>query len=112
LVQFLHVDFNKVCGKSQIYIPKSANQMGKFTTEILRNNLSHPIRIWTDYKRVNKTHFRSEIAKSLWSFDIENESHTWGYWRILGEKGKISVPTDYLRLFTCFADKVQLRKIS
>ena len=112
MVQFLHVDFNKVCGKSQIYIPKSANQMGKFTNEILRNNLSHPIRIWTDYKRVNKTHFRSEIAKSLWSFDIENESHTWGYWRMLGEKGKISVTTDYLRLLICFADKVQLKKIS
>merc|ERR1711990_538694 len=60
--------------------------MGKFSDEISRNNLSHPIRILTDYKRVNKTHFRSEVAKSLWSFDIENESHTWGYWRMLGEK--------------------------
>ena len=56
---------------------------------------------------MNKTHFRSEIAKSLWSFDIENESHTWGYWRMLDEKGKISV---YLRSFICFADKVQRKK--
>ena len=109
-VQFLFADLNKVCGKSHIYIPKSANQMGKFSDEIAKNNLSHPIRIWTDYKRVNKTHFRSEVARSLWSFDIENESHTWGYWRMLGEKGTIPVPMDHLRLLIYFADKVQLEK--
>ena len=89
-VQFFGANVKTVCGKSQIFIPKSANEMGQFRNEILRDNLTHPIRIWTDYKRVNKTHFRSEIAKSLWSFDIENQSHTWGYWRMLHEKGMIS----------------------
>ena len=62
--------------------------MGDFTDKIIANNLSLPLRIWTDYERMNKTHFRSEIAKSWWSFDIENESHTWGYWRMLSVQGR------------------------
>ena len=81
--QFFGADWNEVCGKRQIFVPKSQNQMGEFSDEIFKSNLSVPIRIWTDFERVNKTHFWSENAESWWSYDVENESHTWGYWRMI-----------------------------
>ena len=77
--------------------------MGEFSDEILKSNLSVPIRIWTDFERVNKTHFWSENAESWWSYDVENESHTWGYWRMI--PGMSNIRSHFVDSVVCDGNK-------
>ena len=71
LIQLFEIKWDKSCAKGQVFIPKTSCEMGEFS-QISKKNLSEPMRIWTDYKRVNKTHFWSEISKSWWNFEKED----------------------------------------
>ena len=83
----------KICGnKSSIFIPKSKNDFVQIMKTVDTKNLTRPIRyevfivhirvserrfesgfqtsgqrLWTDYKRINQTHFWSKIVNDWWN---------------------------------------------
>ena len=60
------------CESSKYYVPKSTDNITQIIGKIEVDHLEQPIRIWTDYKRVNETHFWSNTAEHWWSL-IENQ---------------------------------------
>ena len=55
------------CQNSSLYIPKSTDHLEKIMAKINIQQYKQPIRIWTDFKRLNNTHFWSETGKFWWS---------------------------------------------
>ena len=55
------------CENSSFFVPKSTEDLQRITSQIKMDHLEQPVRIWTDYKRLNRTHFWSETAKVWWS---------------------------------------------
>ena len=54
------------CENSSFFVPKSTEDLRKITSEIKIDHLEQPVRIWSDYKRFNRTHFWSDTAKVWW----------------------------------------------
>ena len=55
------------CQNSSLYIPKSTDHLETVMAKIKIQQYEQPIRIWTDFKRLNNTHFWSETGKFWWS---------------------------------------------
>ena len=55
------------CENSSIYVPKTVNDLENILKTIDVGRLEQPVRIWTDYERINKTHFWSSTAKHWWN---------------------------------------------
>ena len=86
-----------ICGKTPAYIPTSANEIisaieivkksmrkslpPKLRIGFLKHDFSATIagldknlsRLYTDYKRLNETHFWSDIASSWWSHQNDSQ---------------------------------------
>ena len=64
----------KKCVNSSLFIPKNTEDLEKVMAAITTENLEQPVRIWTDYKRSNKTHFLSKKVKNWWMDLGENKN--------------------------------------
>ena len=73
--KFIDDNLNRICNGSSLVVPKTALELKKITKSI-ENSMSNQniqnIRIYTDYKRRNTTHFWSETVKDWWN--LKNES--------------------------------------
>ena len=61
------------CKNSSLYIPKTENDLKEVLATTMIDHLEQPVRIWTDFERLNKTHFWSRTAESWWANLDQNE---------------------------------------
>ena len=71
--EFIDNSLNEICKNKSVFIPQSEAQLNQ-ATRSLRNFApnSTKFRIFTDYKRINESHFWSETARHWWN--LKNES--------------------------------------
>ena len=62
------------CKEFSFYVPKTNNDLQNIVTTTNIDQLEQPVRIWTDYIRINKTHFWSNTANDWWSIFHQQES--------------------------------------
>ena len=56
-------NLEKKCPNSTLFIPRSTDDLEPIVAKMKLENYEQPIRIWTDYERLNKTHFWSEAGQ-------------------------------------------------
>ena len=63
------IDMNlaEKCMNSSFYVPKTVEDMQKAIENITVDHFEQPVRILTDYKMVNETHFWSDTGQNWWS---------------------------------------------
>ena len=67
------------CVNSSFYVPETVTDMQKAIENIKVDNLEQPLRIWTDYKMINETHFWSDTGQNWWSkLNFQNYTETEG----------------------------------
>ena len=67
------------CVNSSFYVPKTISDMQKAVENIKLADLEQPVRIWTDYKMVNETHFWSDTGQNWWNkLDYQNNIESKG----------------------------------
>ena len=62
-----------------VFIPRSKNELMNAFNSTLKSEVdcnSTILRIFTDYKRANKSHFWSESSKNWWNIENEDD-HSW-----------------------------------
>ena len=64
-------ELTEKCENLTFYVPESTNDLDKVMANIKTESLPQPIRIWTDYERLNRTHFWSATADRWWSLKDE-----------------------------------------
>ena len=71
--KFIDDSLDEICKEKTVFIPKSEAELNQ-ATSFLRNfePNSTKFRIFTDYKRINESHFWSETARHWWN--LKNES--------------------------------------
>ena len=79
LVSSRYIDgkLNKICENYSIYIARSEielNRATKLATKSLPNRYSPKLRIYTDYKRINESHFWSETIQDWWNLKNDSQS--------------------------------------
>ena len=84
LVSSRYIDgkLNEICEDYSIYIPRSEielNRATKLATESLPNRHSPKLRIFTDYKRINESHFWSETVQDWWNLKNDSQSGLWKF---------------------------------
>ena len=73
------------CKEFSFYVPKTNNDLQNIVTTTNIDQLEQPVRIWTDYIRINKTHFWSNTANDWWSIFHQQESLKNNYPGSLGQ---------------------------
>ena len=71
---------SEVCGNKQLFIPTSKDELisiAKITRKLPQTN--QPVRIWTDYRRINETFFWSDTAKAWWSHTQKHQERAFLY---------------------------------
>ena len=75
-------ELTKQCENSSFYVPKTTADWENVNFTVDIDHLNQPVRIWTDYVRLNKTHLWSNSAKNWWNTlneqDMENNSSIHG----------------------------------
>ena len=79
LVSSRYIDgkLNKICENYSIYIARSEIELmraTKLATQSLPNRYSPKLRIYTDYKRINESHFWSETIQDWWNLKNDSQS--------------------------------------
>ena len=69
----LNDNFEPICENSTLYVPKSLENLTKVMKTVQLDHLEQPVRIWTDYKRFNTTHFWSDSAQNWWRYFGEKD---------------------------------------
>ena len=72
----------KNCKNSSFYVPKTNDDLQNVMLTVNVDQLEQPVRIWTDYIRLNRTHLWSNTAKHWWN--IFNQQDKENYTSILG----------------------------
>ena len=75
--EFIVDNLNEICKNKKVFIPQSGAELNQ-ATRSSRNFApnSTVLRIFTDYKRTNESHFWSETAKNWWNLKNESQAKT------------------------------------
>ena len=89
----LNENSEPICEYSTLYVPKTLDNLTTVMRTIQLDHLEQPVRIWTDYKRFNTTHFWSDSAQNWWrSFGKQGDINGCGQFKdstIFNGNGKI-----------------------
>ena len=71
IFQGFAINWDEVCNDSQPYVPFSKYDLLRILQVVDTSQIKPPFKFFNDYKRLNLTHFWSDIANTWWSYSNE-----------------------------------------